>query len=153
MSLKILVAVDLSDATARVVEVTERIAGPMSGTVRLLLVAEAEPDFVGFDAGPDVVRDQVAKEYRDEHRSVQAYADTLRDANLDASALLIKGPIIETILNEAKRFEADLLIVGSHGFGALYDLLVGSSSRGILKETKIPVLVVPIREGVTAASS
>jgi nucleotide-binding universal stress UspA family protein len=150
MSLKILVAVDLSDATARVVEVTERIAGPMSGVVRLLHVAEAEPDFVGFDAGPDVVRDQVAKEYRDEHRRVQAHADALRDANIDANALLIKGPIIETILNEAKRFEADLLIVGSHGFGALYDLLVGSSSRGILKDTDIPVLVVPIRDGVIA---
>lgn len=152
MTLKILVAVDLSDATARVVQVTERIAGPMSGVVRLLHVAEAEPDFVGFDAGPDVVRDQVAKEHRDEHRSVQAHADALRDANIDASALLIKGPIIETILNEAKRFEADLLIVGSHGFGALYDLLVGSSSRGILKDTDIPVLVVPIRRGVDAES-
>ena len=147
MALKILVAVDLSDATGRVVQVAERIAAPMSGVVRLLHVAEAEPDFVGFDAGPDVVRDQVAKEYRDEHRSVQAHADALRAANIDASALLIKGPIIETILNEAKRFEADLLIVGSHGFGAIYDLLVGSSSRGVLKDTDIPVLVVPIRDG------
>jgi nucleotide-binding universal stress UspA family protein len=153
MALKILVAVDLSDATARVVQVAERIAGPMSGVVRLLHVAEAEPDFVGFDAGPDVVRDQVAKEYRDEHRGVQAYAESLRDANIDAKALLIKGPIIETILNEAKRFEADLLIVGSHGFGALYDLLVGSSSRGLLKDTEIPVLVVPIREAGTTDSS
>ena len=150
MALKILVAVDLSNASARVVQVAERIAGPMSGVVRLLHVAEAEPDFVGFDAGPDVVRDQVAKEYRDEHRSVQVYADSLRDANIDAQALLIKGPIIGTILNEAKRFEADLLIIGSHGFGALYDLLVGSSSRGVLKDTKIPVLVVPIREVLTS---
>ena len=153
MALKILVAVDLSDATARVVQVAERIAGPMSGVVRLLHVAEAEPDFVGFDARPDVVRDQVAKEYRDEHRSVQAHANALREADIDASALLIKGPIIETILNEAQRFEADMLIVGSHGFGALYDLLVGSSSRGVLKDTKIPVLVVPIREATEAGST
>ena len=35
---------------------------------------------------------------------------------------------------------------GSHGFGALYDLLVGSSSRGILKSSTVPVLVVPVRE-------
>jgi nucleotide-binding universal stress UspA family protein len=38
------------------------------------------------------------------------------------------------------------LIVGSHGFGAIYDLLIGSISRGILKDTDIPVLVVPIRD-------
>jgi nucleotide-binding universal stress UspA family protein len=146
MGLKILVAVDLSDATGKVMRVTEYLAKATEGDVRVLHVAEAEPDFVGYDAGPDVVRDQVAREIRDEHRGVQAHADMLREAGVKASALLIKGPIIETVLNEAKRFEADLLIVGSHGFGALYDLLVGSSSRGILRDTDIPVLVVPVRE-------
>lgn len=144
MGLKILVAVDLSDATGKVMRVTEYLAKATEGDVRVLHVAEAEPDFVGYDAGPDVVRDQVAREFRDEHRGVQAHAEALREADIDASALLIQGPIIETVLGEAKRFEADLLIVGSHGFGALYDLLVGSSSRGILKDSDIPVLVVPV---------
>ena len=83
---------------------------------------------------------------REEHRSVQGHADTLRQAGLKATALLIQGPIVETTLTEAKRLGADLLIVGSHGFGALYDLVVGSSSRGILKNTEIPVLVVPVKK-------
>jgi nucleotide-binding universal stress UspA family protein len=146
MGLRILVAVDLSDATNKVMRVTEYLAKATQGDVRLLHVAEAEPDFVGYEAGPEVVRDQIAKEFRDEHRKIQAHADMLRQAGVSAKALLIQGPIIETVLGEAKRFEADLLIVGSHGFGALYDLLVGSSSRGILKDTDIPVLVVPVRE-------
>jgi len=145
MGLKILVAVDLSDATAKIIRVAEYLAKATEGAVRVLHVAEAEPDFVGYDAGPEVVRDQIAKEFRDEHRGVQAHAGALREAGVDAKALLIQGPIIETVLGEAKRFEADLLIVGSHGFGALYDLLVGSSSRGILRDTDIPVLVVPVR--------
>jgi nucleotide-binding universal stress UspA family protein len=146
MSIKILVAIDLSPASARVIQVAERVAGPMSAEVWVLHVAEAEPSFVGYDAGPDVVRDQVAREFRDEHRSVQAHADTLRNAGVKATALLIQGPIVETTLTEAERLEADLLIVGSHGFGALYDLVVGSSSRGILKATEIPVLVVPVKK-------
>jgi nucleotide-binding universal stress UspA family protein len=146
MSLKILVAVDLSDATTDVIQAAEYLARATAGQVRVLHVAEAEPDFVGYDAGPQVVRDQVAREFRDAHRGVQTHADALRDAGVDANALLIKGPIVETVLSEAKRFEADLLVVGSHGFGALYDLLVGSSSRGILRDTDIPVLVVPVRE-------
>ena len=146
MGLKILVAVDLSEATGKIIEVAEYLAKATQGDVRVLHVAEAEPDFVGYDAGPDVVRDQLAKEYREEHRGVQAHADSLREAGVEAKALLIKGPIVETVLSEAKRFGAEVLIVGSHGFGALYDLLVGSSSRGILKDTKIPVLVVPVRD-------
>jgi len=146
MTMNILVAVDLSEATPRVMQVTERVARQSEGKVRLLHVAEAEPEFMGYDAGPEVVRDQVAKEFRDEHKSIQAYAEQLREAGLDASARLIQGPIVETVFNEAKRFEADMLIVGSHGFGAIYDLLIGSISRGILKDTDIPVLVVPIRD-------
>lgn len=147
MTMKILVAVDLSEATPRVLQVTERVARQLSGEVRLLHVAEAEPDFIGYEAaGPDVVRDQVAKEFRDEHRSIQSHAETLRETGINASARLIQGPIIDTVFKEAKRFEADLLIVGSHGFGAIYDLLVGSVSRGILKDAEIPVIVVPIRD-------
>ena len=146
MSLKILVAVDLSDASEKVVEAAAYLAKATQGDVCVLHVAEAEPDFVGYDAGPDVVRNQVASEFREEHRRVQAHADALREAGIEAKALLIKGPIIETVLSEAQRFGAEVLIVGSHGFGALYDLLVGSSSRGILKDTKIPVLVVPVRD-------
>jgi len=146
MGIKILVAIDLSPASARVIQVCERIGNAMSAEVRVLHVAEADPSFAGYDAGPEVVRDQVAREFRDEHRSVQAHADTLRQAGLDATALLIQGPIVETILAEAAKMKADLLIVGSHGFGAVYDLVIGSESRGVLKDTKIPVLVVPVRK-------
>lgn len=143
--MKILVATDLSPAGDRILDATARIATSMSGEVWLLHVAEPDPDFVGFDAGPDVVRDQVAKEFREEHRKVQSQADALRDQGLKATALLIQGPIADTVLKEARRLGADLLIVGSHGVGAVYDLLVGSVSRSILKQTDIPVLVVPIR--------
>jgi len=145
MGLKILVAVDLSDATEKVMRVVKYLAKATESEVRVLHVAEAEPDFVGYEAGPEVVRDQVAHEFCEEHRGVQALAESLREAGIEAQASLIQGPIIATVLGEAKRLEADLLIVGSHGFGALYDLLVGSSSRGILKDTDIPVLVVPVR--------
>jgi len=146
MGIKILVAIDLSPASARVIQVCERIGKAMSAEVRVLHVAEADPSFAGYDAGPDVVRDQVAREFRDEHRRVQAHADTLRETGLKSTALLIQGPIVETVLAEARKMTADLLIVGSHGFGALYDLVVGSSSRGILKDAEIPVLVVPVKK-------
>ena len=147
MSIKILVAIDLSNASDEVMQIVQFTAKAMSAEVRVLHVAEADPSFVGYEAGPDVVREQVAHEFREEHRAVQAHAEALRQAGIEATALLIQGAIVETILNEAKRMEADLLIVGSHGFGALYDLFLGSSSRGVLKDTEIPVLVVPVKKG------
>jgi hypothetical protein len=63
----------------------------------ILHAAEPEPDFVGYDAGPEVVRTQVAQESRREHRSVQALAEKLRNNDIDATALLVRGPTVGTV--------------------------------------------------------
>jgi nucleotide-binding universal stress UspA family protein len=143
--MNILVSVDFSEATPRILQVAAKLTRALSGKLWLLHVAEPEPDFVGYEAGPDVVRDQVAREFRDEHRKLQEYADSMRDEGLPVTALMIQGPVVDTVIAEAERLEADMLVVGSHGYGAVYDLLVGSVSRGILKHAEIPVLVVPVR--------
>ena len=144
--MKLLVAVDFSDPTEMILKVAKRMATSLNAPVALVHAAEPEPDFVGYDAGPEVVRGQVAKEMRDEHRKLQALADKLRDEGVDVTALLVQGPTVETVLATAKKQGSDLIIVGSHGFGAVYDLLVGSISRGLIKDSPIPVLVVPVRE-------
>jgi len=142
----ILVAVDLSPASEKVVAAAGRVAKLTGAKVYVLHAAEPEPDFVGYDAGPETVRTQVAGEMRREHREVQALADTLRGDGVEATALLIQGPTVETTLKEADRLEAELIVVGSHGHGAVYDVLIGSYSAGIIRQSKLPVLVVPTRE-------
>jgi len=143
--MNILVAVDLSPASEKVVAAAGRVAKLTGAKVYILHTAEPEPDFVGYDAGPEVVRTQVANEYRREHRDVQALADRLRSDGLDATALLIQGPTVETALREADNLDAELIVVGTHGHGAVYDVLIGSYSAGIIRKSKRPVLVVPIR--------
>ncbi len=145
--MKLLVAIDLSAASTRVIEVARQVALATHAHVYVLHVAEPEPDFVGFEAGPGVVRDQVAEEFRQAHRAVQAFADSLREGGVEASALLVRGPTAQTALTEAERLAVDLIIVGSHGHSALYDVLVGSYSAAILRNSSRPVLVVPSRFG------
>ena len=142
----ILVAVDLSPASKKVVAAAGDVADLTGASVYVLHAAEPEPDFVGYDAGPEVVRTQVAEELRREHREVQALAKSLRDKGLDATALLVRGPTVETTLKEANSLDAGLIVVGTHGHGAVYDVLIGSYSAGIIRRSKLPVLVVPIRE-------
>lgn len=144
--MNILVAVDLSPASEEVVKTAGNVAKLTGAKIYVLHVAEPEPDFVGYDAGPEVVRTQVAGELRREHRSVQALAERLRVEGLDATALLIRGPTVETTLKEADSLEAELIVVGTHGHGAVYDVLIGSYSAGIIRRSELPVLVVPIRD-------
>jgi nucleotide-binding universal stress UspA family protein len=152
--MKILVGVDLSEATEKVVNKVEELAKVLSAKVWLLHVAEPDPGFVGFDMDPQVglnadpqsVRDALAKGFHREHFQIQKVADRLRKANLDATALLVQGATVEVILKEASKLDVDMIVVGSHGRGAMYQLLVGGVSEGVLHGAECQVLVVPTHD-------
>lgn len=144
--MNVLVSIDFSEVSEEQLAIVGRMARGMKRSIYLVHVAEPEPDFIGFEPGPDVVRDQLAEEFRDEHRKIQAMADRLRDDGIDATALLLQGSIVETVLEKADELDARMIVVGSHGHGAAYDLLVGSVSRGIIRGATVPVLVVPARK-------
>lgn len=139
----ILVPIDFSEVTERVVERAAALATAFSSKLCLLHVAAPDPAFVGWEPGPDIVRHERATGLRDEHRRIQEMAESLRSAGIDAQALLIQGPTIETILDRATKLDADVIVVGSHGHGALYRALLGSVSEGILRRSACPVLIVP----------
>ena len=92
-----------------------------------------------------MVRQQVAHEYRTEHHQVAALAESLAARGVAATPLLVQGSTVDMILAEADRLHADLIVVGSHGHGAVYDILVGSVSEGVVRRANLPVLVVPAR--------
>lgn len=143
--MRLLVPLDLSSATERVLAAATAVARGTGASVWLLHVAEPDPVFVGYEAGSAAVRDQVAHEYRDEHRRLQEHAKVLRDVGIEATPLLIRGPTADTILGEAAKLEADLIVMATHGHGAVFDILVGSISHAVLRRSTIPVLMVPAR--------
>jgi nucleotide-binding universal stress UspA family protein len=66
---------------------------------------------------------------------------------------MIQGPTVEVTLREADRLGAALIVVGSHGHGAVYDVLVGSYSAAIIRKSKLPVLVIPVRNSESAKAT
>lgn len=144
--MNILVAIDFSDPTDKILRVAHRLAHSLEGSVWLVHVAEPEPDFVGYEAGPDVVRNQVARKFRKEHRVMQDYAEAMREQGIDAKAMLIQGATVETLLEMATKQQSDLIVVGSHGRGMVAEMLLGSVSRGLIKSAMCPVTVVPVNK-------
>lgn len=146
--MNILIAVDFSAVTDRIVATVLRFApAPAAHRMFLIHIAAPEPDFVGYGTGPTTVRSQVAHELREQHAQLAVYAARLRAGGCEVTPLLLQGPTIETVLAEAGRVAADLLVIGSHGHGAVYDLLVGSVSEGLVRRSDRPVLVVPALRG------
>jgi nucleotide-binding universal stress UspA family protein len=141
--MKILVAVDFSEFTNQLVDKAESIALAVSAKVWLLHVADPDPEFVGYEVGPQSRRDVLAEKYQIEHKQLQGFADRYRNAGLETVALLVQGATVETILKKASKIDADIIVVGSHGHGAIHQLIVGSVSEGVIHRSDYPILVIP----------
>jgi len=139
----IIATIDFSEISDELVEQAATLAEAFTAKLHLLHVAAPNPDFAGYEAGPKVVRDARAQELREEHQRLNDYAARLRERKIDAKALMVQGPTVEMILKETRALEADLIIVGSHGKGALYRALLGSVSEGVVRGATQPVLVIP----------
>ncbi|MDT0685074.1 universal stress protein [Autumnicola psychrophila] len=140
----ILVAVDFDESVGNLLNYTESLAEKYDAKIWLLHVADPEPDFIGYEPGPQYIRDLKAEEYRDEHRKLQALCDRFLSKNLHAEALLIQGSTVEMILKEAEELQADLMIVNTHKHGFFFNLFSESVSLELFKKSNIPLLTIPV---------
>lgn len=143
--MNIIVAVDLSPASAKVIEAAHGVAELTGVSVYVLHVIESEPDYAAFAASPEAQRSKIIADFPLENSALQTLVEKLQNDGFDASGLLLRGPAVEITLGEVDRLGAGLIVVGTHGHAAVYDVLIGSYSAGIIRKSKLPVLVVPIK--------
>ncbi len=137
----VLAPIDFSLVSRRVVDEAISVARAIGGRLVLLNVitplpvlsesAEGEPE--GFTT-------------RAEKNAASRLAELqkqLRDEGVTAHAVHRIGPAGERILEQAERLEANYIVMGSHGHGAFYDLIVGSTTMRVLKQAVCPVVIVP----------
>jgi len=80
-------------------------------------------------------------------------AAVIADAHgVRATTRLLSGGTADEIVACADSIRADLIVIGSRGLGALGRMILGSVSRAVLHETRIPVLVVREVEAPIAVS-
>ncbi|HYV00207.1 MAG TPA: universal stress protein [Pyrinomonadaceae bacterium] len=88
---------------------------------------------------------------REQSQSIVDAAVTTLTNGLDQS-ITVSGEVLlglprEAILEEAERWKADLIVLGSHGYGAWRGFLLGSVSRAVVAQAKCSVEVVHRRQG------
>jgi nucleotide-binding universal stress UspA family protein len=142
----ILVAVDFNDNIGDLLGYAESIAIKFGSKVWLIHVSAPDPDFVGYEPGPQYIRDSRAQELKDEHRRLQGLRKTFLSQNLKSEALLIQGSTVETVLEEAKKLNSDLLIVGTHKYGYIESFFLESVSLELFRNANIPFMAIPISE-------
>ena len=139
----VIAAIDFSDTSTDVVKLATQLATGLAAELALVHIAAPNPDFVGYEAGPQTVRDDRAHELRDEHKQLQQMVEDLNAQGVTARAVLAQGPTVEKMIDEVDRLDAQLIVVGSHGHGALHRALLGSVSEGLIRHAPCPVVVIP----------
>lgn len=146
----ILVALDFSSSTQSVVDAACRIGRIEGATLHFLHVVEPMPDYIGYDAAGVIPAPAIdpQKNFSQETaaNNLEKTANSIKSRGLTVSAELATGIPASAIIAKAKELPASLIVMGSHGHGSLYHLLVGSVTEGVLKHTPCPVLIVPLRK-------
>src|SRR6266566_2102511 len=154
---RILVPIDFSDATPRVIDLARQLAKALDAEIHLVhvreLAAAATPGTLGYGlAGmPELApmsgvpvpdfdpMPQPIPESEDQKSKLTQWQKEIAQDGIKVSLHEPTGTVAEEILNQADVLHADLIVIGTHGHGAMYNLLVGSATKGVLKYSRRPV--------------
>ena len=134
--------VDFSEMTNLVVKKAAEVAESFSSTLWLLHVAD--PEFDGFEAGPQLGCG--SRPPKAQHPGTEVIEKFVRDykaKNIEIKPLITHGPTITTILSVALRLKADLMVLGAHSHGKIHHAFVGSVSKELLHRSPCPLFLVP----------
>lgn len=141
----ILAALDFSAAMPEVAAKAAALARTTGARLWLVHVAAPEPDLVGTRVGPKYVREDRANTLRQEHRELHALRDKLAESGTDVEALLVQGPTVSTLLENAAELKVDVIVMGTHGRSGIRRMLMGSVCEQVLRESPVPLHIIPIR--------
>lgn len=142
---KILVPVDFSDLSTEVIGKAGEIAKAFGSEIYILHITVPD-SYITEDASnvPVISSPGIDEMIREDH-DLKAMVHYLLEQGINARSALIHGPVVSTILNEAEKFGADLIVVGAQSHGFLYRTFIGSVSNGVLRNSPCPVMIVPQR--------
>jgi nucleotide-binding universal stress UspA family protein len=158
---RILVPIDFSDVTPPVIDLARQLAKALDAEIHLVHVKElsaaAAPGTLGYglvgmpelapmSGVPVPVFDpmpQPIPEDEDQKSKLTQWQKEIAQEGIKVSLHEPTGAVAEEILNQADALNADMIVMGTHGHSAIYNLLVGSATKGVLKHSTRPVLLVP----------
>ena len=139
--MKILLAVDGSPVSRRAVQHVVRLARQLAAPPAVTVVNADTPllQSVAIRLGAENVRRYHADNAQHALREARA---VLKRARLPFRELLVVADAAEAIVREARAGKHDLVVMGTHGRGALEGLLLGSVARKVIAQSSVPVTVV-----------
>jgi nucleotide-binding universal stress UspA family protein len=145
---RILIATDGSAGSGLALEQGLSLAADSGAAVTVAYVKQPPSALLGEPYYQDRITEEA-----DHARGVMTDAKlhaTRYDVQVDYE--VVEGDPVDAILAFARSRDADLIVVGSRGLGAMKGLVLGSVSNAILHQSDRPVLVAKTRRSIAAAA-
>jgi nucleotide-binding universal stress UspA family protein len=144
-NMKILIAVDGSSCSEAAVNEVAQRPWPDNSTIKVLFVVHAtvplipDPFLVGEAAHFESLGHERKISGAVLERAVQSLREGIGTRNTEVIAECLEGSPKEEILDEAERWGADLVVLGSHGRGAVKRMILGSVSSAVAEHATCSV--------------
>ena len=140
----ILVAVDGSDTSNLALQDAIKLAKEQQASLRLVHVFDVTPAYVVAEM-PYPVSDYHSAMREAGQKVLATCAETARQAGIEVDTKLaileiFTQRICDPIIEEAKRWPADLIVIGTHGRHGFNHLILGSVAEGVIRFATKPVL-------------
>jgi nucleotide-binding universal stress UspA family protein len=138
---RILVPVDGSETSNKALAAALELARDGGGRVRLLHELDELAYLTGYEYSVELL--QVARDYA--QKLLDDGLATAKAAGVPADSKLLDVPggrLGELVAEEARAWEADLVVVGTHGRRGVGRMLLGSGAEQVLRLAPVPVLAV-----------
>jgi nucleotide-binding universal stress UspA family protein len=140
---KILIAVDSSEYSLTAAKKGLDLAHQLGATVALLYVIDKSRVMLNSDMG--IFPDEAIGILKEEAEQTLDQISAMYDGE-SVTKFMPEGRPTEDIITTAESWEADLIVMGTHGRTGLMHLLIGSIAEHVLRHSRIPVLVVPSKK-------
>jgi nucleotide-binding universal stress UspA family protein len=145
---RILVALDGSDTSLHALQHAIKLARGLSASLRIVHVV----DMGWLPLGPELAIDTEvmnAARYSAGKNVMARIRDAVEQTGFRAEiAMLETGTpteqVAEAIARESERWQADLVVLGTHGRRGVQRLLIGSVAEQMTRRSAVPVLLVPV---------
>jgi nucleotide-binding universal stress UspA family protein len=151
-ALRILLAIDGSPCSDRAVEGIAMRPWPEGSQVQVLSVVHTrvpalpDPELMIAAAHVEAAAADRERAPARVRRAVEGLAGT---SGVSVASKILEGHPVDAILDEAEQWRADLIVLGSHGFGPVKRRLLGSVSQAIALHAPCSVEIVRCPRGGT----
>ncbi|VTU35984.1 Putative universal stress protein [Variovorax sp. PBS-H4] len=153
---RILVPVDGSTTSLRGLDEALRLAKLTGAALRLVHVVDELKYVTGFETFAAYNSDLVPLMAEAGEQILQQGTEIAARAGVEAETVLFTsaaGRVSELVAEQARAWNADLIVIGTHGRHGVGRALLGSDAEQILRISPVPVLLVNARPRAGDASS